>query len=146
MICVSSIVRPLSIIFKNCLQNESFPNNWKNAVPIHKKGDRQILQNHWPVSSLLICSKIFERIIFNPIFEFLDEKGLLCPNQSGFSPFDSCKNQLLSIAHDIYANFNEHPTLEARASFLDISKAFDRVWHEGLLFKLEPIEFENLSS
>ena len=86
---------------------------------------------------LPICSKIFERIIFNPIFEFLDENGLLCPNQSGFHPFDSCENQSLSIIYDIYANFDQHPTLEVRANFLDISKAFDRVWHEGLLFKLK---------
>ena len=86
-----------------------------------------------------ICGKIFERIILNPIFEYLDKNSLLCQNQSGFPPFDSCENQLLSILHDIYANFDQHPTLEMRANFLDISKAFDKVWHEGLLFKLECI-------
>ena len=83
-----------------------------------------------------ICGKIFERFIFNSIIECL-KKSLLCPNQSGFHPFDSCENQLLSIVHDIYANFDQHPTLEMRANFLDILKAFDKVWHEGLLFKLE---------
>ena len=140
-IFLSSIVRPLSIIFKNCLHSRSFPNNWKksNVVPIHKKGDKQLLQNYRPVSLLPICGKIFERIIFNPIFEYLEKNSLLCPNQSGFRPFDSCENQLLSIVHDIYANFDQHPTLEMRANFLDISKAFDKVWHEGLLFKLEHI-------
>ena len=138
-IFLSSIVRPLSIIFKNCLHSRSFPNNWKksNVVPIHKKGDKQLLQNYRPVSLLPICGKIFERIIFNPIFEYLEKNSLLCPNQSGFRPFDSCENQLLSIVHDIYANFDQHPTLEMRANFLDILKAFDKVWHEGLLFKLE---------
>ena len=140
-IFLSSIVRPLSIIFKNCLHSRSFPNNWKksNVVPIHKKGDKQLLQNYRPVSLLPICGKIFERIIFNPIFEYLEKNSLLCPNQSGFRPFDSCENQLLSIVHDIYANFDQHPTLEMRANFLDILKAFDKVWHEGLLFKLERI-------
>ena len=123
------------------MQSGSFPNNWKksNVVPIHKKGDKQLLQNYQPVSLLPICGKIFERIIFNPIFEYLEKNSLLCPNQSGFRPFDSCENQLLSIVHDIYANFDQHPTLEMRANFLDISKAFDKVWHEGLLFKLEHI-------
>ena len=87
-----------------------------------------------------LCSKIFERIVFNSIFEFLDENDPLCPNQSGFCQFDSCENQLLSIIHDIDANFDHHPTLEVRANFLEISKAFDRVWHEGLLFKFERIE------
>ena len=72
-ICDSILVKPLSIIFKNCLQSRSFPNNWKksNVVPIHKKGDKQLLQNYWPVSLLPICGKIFEIIIFNPTFEYL---------------------------------------------------------------------------
>ena len=106
---------------------------------MHKRGDKQFLQNHWPVPLLSIWSKIFWGIILNPIFEFLDENGLLCPNQSGFRSLDSCENQLLSIVHDIYANFDQHPTLEVRANFSDISKAFERVWHEGTLFKLERI-------
>ena len=86
-------------------------------IPIHKKGDKQLLQNYQPVSLLPICGKIFERIIFNPIFEYLEKNSLLCPNQSGFRPFDSCENQLLSIVHhDIYANFaDQRPTLEVRA-------------------------------
>ena len=107
-------------------------------MPIHKKGDYQLLQNYQPVSLLPIC-KIFERIFFNPIFKYLTKNSLLWPNQSGFRPFDSFENQLFSIVYDIYANFDQHPTLEMRANFLDISKAFDKVWHEGLLFKLECI-------
>ena len=64
-ICNSSIVKPLSIILKNCLQSGSFPNNWKksNGVPIHKKGDKQLLQKYCPVSLLPICGKISERNI-----------------------------------------------------------------------------------
>ena len=137
-ICDSSIVKPLSIIFENCLQSGSFPNNWKksNVMPIHEKGDKQLLQNYRPVSLLPICGKMFERIIFNSIFEYLEKNSLLCPNQSGFCPFDSCENQLLSI---VYANFDQNPTLEMRTNFLDISKAFDKVGHEGLIFKLERI-------
>ena len=111
------------------MQSESFPNNWKksNVAPIHKKDDKQFLQNYRPVSLLPIYGKIFERIIFNPIFEYLEKNSLLCPNQTGFCPFDSCENQLLLIIHDIYASFDQHLTLEARANFLDISKAFDKV-------------------
>ena len=56
------------------------------------------------------------------------------PKQSGFRPGDSCTNQLLSIAHEILSAFDDGH--EVRGVFLDISKAFDRVWHEGLLFKL----------
>ena len=55
-ICDSSIVKPLSIIFKNCLQTGTFPNNGKksNVVTIHIKGDKQLLQNYRPVSLLPI--------------------------------------------------------------------------------------------
>ena len=73
------------------------------------------------------------------MLDFLEEYSLLCPHQSGFRSSDSCQSQLLSIVHDIYASFDQSPTLEVRANFLDISKAFDKVWHKGLIFKLEHI-------
>ena len=70
---------------------------------------------------------------------FLYEINLLNSNQSGFRSNDSCESQLLSIVHDIYSSFDCHPSLEVRGIFLDISKAFDRVCHEGLLYKVESI-------
>ena len=78
-------------------------------------------------------------MIFNSIFCFLEENILLNPNQSGFRPSDSCIYQLLSITHKIYSSFDASPSLEVRGVFLDISKAFDKVWHEGLIFKLQSI-------
>ena len=61
------------------------------------------------------------------------------PHQSGFRPNDSCIFQLLSIVHSIHADFDHNPSLEVRGNFLDISKAFEKVWHEGLLYKLKSI-------
>ena len=66
---------------------------------------------------------------------FLDENRLISTMQSGFRPGDSCIYQLISITSDIYRNFERHD--ETRALFLDISKAFDKVWHEGLIHKLK---------
>ena len=55
-ICDSSMMKPLSKIFKNCLQTGTLPNNWKksNVVPIHEKGDKQLLQNYRPAYLLPI--------------------------------------------------------------------------------------------
>ena len=83
--------------------------------------------------------KNFEKIIFNRIYNFLLEEGLLNPNQSGFHPSDSCVNQLLAITHKIFEASDCNPPLEVRSIFLDISKAFDKVWHEGLFYKVKPM-------
>ena len=71
------------------------------------------------------------------MFEFFTENELISHNQSGFKPGDSCINQLLCITHDIYQSLDDG--LETRGVLLDISKAFDKVWHEGLLFELKQI-------
>ena len=68
------------------------------------------------------------------MFTFFTKNNLISPNQSGFRLGDSCVNQLLAITHEIYKSFDEG--FEVRGVFLDISKAFDKVWHEGLLLKL----------
>ena len=63
------------------------------------------------------------------MFRFLIENNLISSNQSGFKPGDSCINQLLSITHEIYKSFDDG--FEVRGVFLDISKAFDKVWHKA---------------
>ena len=55
-------------------------------------------------------------------------------NQSGFKPSDSSINHLLSITHEIYKTFDDG--YQVRGIFLDISKAFDKLWHNGLIYKL----------
>ena len=137
--CDSSVVKTLSIIFKNYLQSGYFSNNWKksNVVSIHKKSDKQLLQNYWPVSLLRICGKKFWRELFSTPSLNISKKIVFSVQIN--LVFNSCENQLLSIVHDIYANFDEHSTLEMRANFLDILKAFHKELHEGLLFKFERI-------
>ena len=102
-----------------------------------KKGNKQILNNYRPVSLLPIRSKLFEKIIFDAIFQHLMESKLLNPNQSDFMSGDSCIHQLISIIHEIYASFDANPSLEVRGVFSDISKDFDGVWHERLICKIK---------
>ena len=62
---------------------------------------------------------------------------MLSKHQPGFHLVDSCISQLFVTSHDIFLSFGCNPTLETRGLFLDISKAFDRVWHNGLKFQLK---------
>ena len=72
--------------------------------------------------------------MFNGIFNFFFENKLISLNQSSFKTGDSCINQLLSITHEIYKYFGEG--LEVKSVFLDVSKGFDKVWHDGVIYKL----------
>ena len=98
------------------------------------KNYKQILSNYQPVSLLPGCSKIFERLIYNSLYKHISDNNLLSPNQSGFCTGDPCINQLLSITYDIFHCFDKG--METSAIFLDISKAFDKVWNKGLIYKL----------
>ena len=115
----------------------SFPHNGKkaNVVPVFKKKNKQELKNYRPISLLLVSGKIFERLLYDSMFKFFTENNLISQNQSGFKPGDSCTNKLLSITHQTHKSFdNVHEVLSV---FLDMSKAFDKVWHMGLIFKLK---------
>lgn len=135
--CPSEIAKPLSLIFKRCIEDGYFPKIWKkaNVQPVHKKASRQTKTNYRPISLLPVCGKILEKVIFDNMYAFFTRNKLITKNQSGFRPGDSTINQLLAITTEIYEAFEN--SNEVRAAFLDISKAFDKVWHEGLIFKLK---------
>ena len=96
--------------------------------------DTKTLESYRPVSSLYVCEKILERLMFNKIFNFSIENKLILSNQSGFKPDDSCINQPLSITREMYESFDVE--LKVRSVRLDISKAFHKVWHDGIIYKL----------
>ena len=138
-LCDTALVLPLSLIFEKSISTCVFPDMWKkaNVLPIHKKESRRLKKNYRPISLLPICGKIFEKIIFDASYDHLCKNQLLTSKQSGFRPGDSTVNQLIAITHQIHTAFEKFPSCETRAVFLDIFKAFDKVWHEGLLFKLK---------
>ena len=139
LLCDDSVILPLNIIFKNILLTSTYPDLWKlgDVTPVFKKGDKQLIKNYRPISLLPICSKIFEKIIFKNLYSYLNANNILTENQSGFRPGDSTTNQLLYLVNEIHLAFENPKSLEVRAVFLDISKAFDKVWHDGLIFKLK---------
>ena len=69
------------------------------------------------------------------MYPYLIDNNLISSHQSGFKGKDSCINQFLPSTHGIYKSFDEG--FEVRGVFLDVSKAFDRVWHDDLIFKLQ---------
>ena len=134
-----SLVLLLKIIFTSCLRRGLFPEIWKyaNVVPVHKQNEKNLKGNYRPISLLPIFGKMLEKLIYDSLYSHLVSHELLNPNQSGFRPGDSTVNQLLSITHAISKAFDCNPPLDVRSVYLDISKAFDRVWHDGLIYKLK---------
>ena len=127
-ICGSAIIEPLSILLNNSISQSMFPDIWKrsNIFPIHKKDDKQIISNYKAVSLSPICGKIFERIILTLYMNMLKKTN-----------YHQCINlHLLSIVHNLYKGFDDYLTLETCGVFLDISKVFDKFWHQGLIFKV----------
>ena len=135
----ASLVTPLKIIFTNCLRQGVFPEIWKcaNVVPVHKKNEKNVKSNYRPISLLPTFGKILEKLMYDSLYSHFVSCDLLNPNQSGFRPGDSTVNQLISITHAIFKAFDCNPPLDVRSVYLDISKAFDRVWHDGLIYKLK---------
>ena len=138
-LCGDDLSIPLQIIFQNIIDTGIFPDQWKeaNVTPVHKKKDKQTVTNYRPISLLPIFAKMFERIVFKNLYNYLKANNLITKNQSGFTPGDSGTNQLLSLIHDVHLAFDDNSCLEVRSVYLDMAKAFDKVWHEGLLHKLK---------
>jgi hypothetical protein len=134
-----AIAEPLSNLFNLSLLNHKVPTAWKraNVVPIHKKNSRNIVDNYRPISLLSCVGKLMERIIFKHLFNHVRDNKILSEFQSGFVPGDSTVNQLVQLYHLFSEALDQKK--DVRIVFCDISKAFDRVWHKGLLHKLEKI-------
>ena len=73
LLCDDSVILPLKIIFRNILSTAILTDMWKlaNVTPIFKKGDKQLIQNYRPIFLLPICGKVFEKIIFNNLYNHL---------------------------------------------------------------------------
>ena len=128
---------PFCSLFNQSLRTGNFPACWKvsHVCPIHKSGDRSVPSNYRPVSLLCTPEKSFERAVFKHFYNHLHNNNILTSLQSGFIPGDSTVNQLTYLYNTFCQALDSGK--EVRVVFCDVSKAFDRVWHEGLLLKLE---------
>ena len=134
------LVKPLTLLFNKSLQLGQVLCQWKmaNVSAIFKgKGKDNDRTNYRPISITSCLGKIMEKIIFKYLYNYLPEHEILTTYQSGFRPNDSTTNQLLEIYHIILENLDKGKDI--KFIFCDVSKAFDKVWHRGLLHKLKKI-------
>ena len=135
--CEPELSYILAKLFNKC-QN-CFPDCWKATlvVPVFKNvGERPTAKNYCPVSLLSVVSKVFEKLVNNRIVDHLEKCGLFPDLQYGFRSSGSTADLLTVVSDRIARAFNRSGA--TRVVALDISKAFDRVWHHaGLLHKLK---------
>ena len=134
-----SIVPSFTKLLKLSFPTATVPKCWKqaNILPIFKKGDESDFGNYRPVSLLNICSKVCEKLVFKHLFNFCRDNNVISMHQSGFTPGDSTIHQLVYLYNTFHKALNDKK--DVRIVFCDQSKAFDRVWHQGILYKLECI-------
>ncbi|GBP79980.1 RNA-directed DNA polymerase from mobile element jockey [Eumeta japonica] len=135
------IFQTTSKIFKACLQNCYFPSAWKEAevIGIHKPGKLcDLPASYRPISLLSGLAKLFERVLKNCLSTHLFGKGLIIDEQFGFRPAHSCPQQVLRLVEYVSEGFKTKQ--KTVAVFFDVAKAFDRVWHARLVYKLYSLQ------
>ena len=124
-------------IFNLSIATGVFPDSWKVArvAPIFKSGQTDDQSNYRPISVLPVLSRIFEKLIFNQLYKYLDTNKHLFPKQSGFRHLYSVVTSLLSCTNDWYKNMDTGKY--TALVFIDLKKAFDTVDHDILLKKMQ---------
>ncbi len=135
--CAEVLCTPLCNMFNLSLQQQKVPRLWKHAFvsAIYKKVEKNQPINYRPISLLSCIAKVMEKCVFICVYSHLTRNSLITRFQSGFQPGDNTVNQLIDVYDTICQGLDEGK--EVRAVFCDIQKAFDRVWHRGLIAKLK---------
>ena len=131
------IENSLVLLFNTSIETGRFPDSWKTArvTPIFKDGDKTNKSNYRPISVLPVISRLFEKLIFNQLYRYLNQNGLLSENQSGFRELHSTVTCLLKNTDDWYSELDNGHLLGL--VFIDLKKAFDTVDHQLLCKKLQ---------
>lgn len=131
------MIEQLVIIFNNTLNNKHFPSTWKIAkvIALEKKGkDSHNPTNYRPISLLPNLGKVFEILINRSINQFSDKENLMPVFQFGFREEHSTLHAATKFSSDICWQLNNGKCVGA--CFIDLEKAFDTVWLDGLIYKL----------
>ena len=134
----AKIIAPtLARLYNKCIDSGIFPQIFKTGkiTPIHKKGNKELLENYRPVSVLPIFGKIFEKIIYNRLYNFFTKENVLNDNQFGFRKGHSTIHALHSSVRKIESAMENR--MHTVGIFIDLSKAFDTLDHSIMLDKLD---------
>ena len=131
------IERSLAFLFNTSIETSQFPDSWKVArvTPIFKDGDKTEKSNYRPISVLLVISRLFEKLVFDQLYQYMKENGLFSPDQSGFLRLHSTLTCLLKNTDDWYSCLDLGRLVGL--VFIDLKKAFDTVDHDILCEKLQ---------
>ena len=136
----SKITTPIADLLNLIFRTGTYPKIWKvaNITPVFKKKGARTDKSNWrPISILPTLSKICEAVIHQRILGHLLQNDIITERQAAYLPNDSTANQLLYIVHHIKTSWGKKNI--SQACFLDISAAFDAVWHSALIEKLKSI-------
>lgn len=136
------VYEEIAEIGRGIMKTGHFPNHWKKAITIMipKPGKpRNAPTSYRPISLLPAISKVIERAIHGRLKTITETKKIIPDHQFGFRTKHCCTYQLARLTEDIKSGMNlSKPT---GAIFLDIEKAFDRVWHQGLIYKMKKAHY-----
>ena len=135
--CSQTLAPGIALIFQKSLDSSTLPKDWTdaNVSPIYKKGDRQSAENYRPVSLTSVLSKTLEHIVCHTMHKHFDKHNVLTNLNHGFRKGFSCETQLTITVDDLCRNLDKG--IQTDVAILDLSKAFDKVPHDKLLFKLD---------
>ena len=140
--CCNELGDILTAIFNRSLRTGQVPDDWRkaNVAPIFKKGEKYDPSNYRPVSLTCICCKVLEHILVSNIMKHLQTNDILVDSQHGFRSRRSCDTQLVQFIHDIALNLDKGYNKKHKQTdviVMDFAKAFDKVPHKRLLYKLD---------
>ena len=135
-----NILDYMTVLFNTALHIGYFPQSWKHATVklVPKPGkDMKEAKNWRPISLLSCIGKLFERVISSRLSQYLEQKKLLSPYQSGFRKGRMTTEQLFRLSEDAHSSFKKKGI--TAALFLDAEAAFDQAWHDGIRYKVQKL-------